>query len=504
LIGIAAFYIWFAWLPVFAVLGGDDAAYLAMAAHFSPFSSLHDRAVTTEIMRASVFPPLFPAILALLGADIQHVEFAHLISTLLLIAAFIVFAAWVWAETKSSIEVLLLTALVAALPVTILQSVRILSENLYLLLSLLTFWSISRTQRSASWWDVAACAAGLAAITRSVGMALVLAFIGYVVISRNNRAWRLALIAIAPPLLWMSVKWLFGYGANYTRNFWEIARAFEGEPGREWLLEKAASQLRAIWNGWVSCFDPGPSVLTLIVASTIGVICFAGLIVRLKQRHIDAIYVLIYLLVILIWPFPEEARRFMFVVTPILLLYGFQFLKFVATRLSSELIAQSLRYAYIAVVVLIIIPPLGFIVQRTIHPDASVLRFSTHWYKHEDFSASRLLAEDELRFIASIKRVGKTVPPGECVYEIRPISLMLLANRAAYSPPASNDARHFNETADLCRFFHVAVFTGSPYVQSFYPFEYLAQYREVVDVQRGVYVPVVAMLVKKAKLTTND
>src|SRR5688572_488869 len=93
LAGLGLFYYRLAVHAETPLLDGDDAVYAVMADYFSFFSSRSDE-ITELVMRYSYFPPLYPLLLGVTGADSAHLWFAHLLTVGFLIGAMALFLLW--------------------------------------------------------------------------------------------------------------------------------------------------------------------------------------------------------------------------------------------------------------------------------------------------------------------------------------------------------------------------------------------------------------------------
>src|SRR6185436_4725910 len=82
----AGFFYFLTWLPDSPLLDGDEAVYVLMADYFSPFSHLGPD-VTGLVMRHSVFPPVYPLLMGLVGATSTHIAAVRAVTTSFLLAA---------------------------------------------------------------------------------------------------------------------------------------------------------------------------------------------------------------------------------------------------------------------------------------------------------------------------------------------------------------------------------------------------------------------------------
>jgi hypothetical protein len=498
-IAICAFYYWLHWTSTVPILGGDHAAYLLAADYFSPFG---DR--SREIMNAakaySYFPPLYPLVLGVAGATSAHVELAHAITITFLAAAFIWFFAWARYETRSALQSYLLVLIFVFLPTTFFQSFGILSETLYLWLTLVAIGFLSRADIPISRFYTVAVVIGLAAITRTAGIALIAAFAVYLLL-HNVKPWlHLVSCSLVPIFCWHILKWLLGYQDGYL---WIMTAFAKDKPLLDFLIGKLATESHGLWLGWITSFDHTPAMTSLIVGSTVGAICLAGTIRRAYLRKFDGIYLIFYLGMLMAWPSAPEARRFLFVVMPIFLVHGFHFVFYLVRRFL-PVKPEAFGYIYLLIIALTVFPATGLIFQRlAMAVDESNWRYvrSLYWYSGENvyhvLDRNRLKIAAYDKYVSSWRKIADVVDERECVYSVHPTWLMLYADRPSYATPRAPTRDQFLQEATRCRYVYVASYLRSPY-SVFYPNEYLGEGR-VIFADRMEYmggVPILGMLIE--------
>src|SRR5690606_12486413 len=86
--------------------------------------------------------------------------------------------------------------------------------------------------------------------------------------------------------------------------------------------EVLAANLAQLPRGWWRSFDPGLASHTGIVLVVLAGLAVLGWLPRLRLLHLDALFLLAYLAMILLWPHPAHMRRFLYVVLPLGLVYA--------------------------------------------------------------------------------------------------------------------------------------------------------------------------------------
>ncbi len=172
-----------------------------------------------------------------------------------------------------------LLAVFALAPGTLLQDLELLSEFPYLMFTLVTLWLAERertTNRGHGW--IALCV-GLATLTRTAGLSLLLAFAVWLFGHRARGRVKWLALAIIPSIAWHCYKkWIFASKGAYTTfwsSLWERLKADPGYPAT--FLE---NQGKGLWQALLNTMDFQPSQLTqLILAITL----LAGLPVWIKR-----------------------------------------------------------------------------------------------------------------------------------------------------------------------------------------------------------------------------
>lgn len=504
LFAIIGFYFWLNWSSELPILGGDHAYLLLMADWLSPFTDSNSGFSPPPVIW-NYSPPLYPLLLGLAGGTSSHIHLAHAITITFLTLALIPYFLWAQHEKKNSTLSLALATIFALLPTTFFQSFGILTENLYLLLSLLAIWLTAKKDIPLTRLYMAAVTVALAALTRMVGITLILAFAIHVFLHRRDRWVRLSLISVAPLLLWSALK---RSSADETGYLWILSNILETKSFASFLSNQLLTQTQGLWAGWIISFDHAPSLNTMIVGSAIGAICLAGTLHRAYLKKFDAIYLLLYFALLLIWPFTQAAdtSRFLFVAFPILLLHGLRLMQLVTPGFSSLTTVMSVGVYFIAIM-LIVVPAEGLIYQRlkmgTESENKQYLK-SIYWYSgkntEQDIARNRIKINSYKLFASSWRRLDKIVPKEECVYSVDPTWLMLYAQRRSYYPPLAATKDQFLRQAGACRYFYVASYTRGPY-ELFYPRHFLMEGQIVFTdrIEETENRPIIGMLIKLPK-----
>ncbi|MBI4692540.1 MAG: hypothetical protein HY749_00780 [Gammaproteobacteria bacterium] len=404
---------------LYAVLGvhagytgtiSDAAVYLVIADHFSPWRTTVPDLGPFAFARYP-FPPLYPLLLAWAGGGSSAPFASHAFGAATLGAAVGAAYAWLRANGAPAIAALALTLLFALLPVTLVTALDIVSEPLYLLLSLVGLVAIAGPA-TARRGLVAALAIGLAAVARTAGVTLLAAFVlAWLPRARGTlRLWP-PLLACAPAVVWSIVKHVYGLG-TYDVD--------AGGPAR--LIATMGGNLRALAEGLVTSFDlTAPSHVALSLAG-LAVPAAIGWFGALRRRECAAWYAAFHLALLLVWPHPAHARRFLFVLLPFALGYVWSG----AVRLAGE------RGTWGGTAVVVLVGLLGL-------PGGSLVlgqiasgepeRRTPMWYRIADPAAATRAVQTTTRMLRFVHAAGSSLPADACISAALPQYVLLHAHR---------------------------------------------------------------------------
>jgi hypothetical protein len=479
---LATYFFLLTWRADPPLLDGDDAVYVLMADFFSPFSE-RDREILGLVMRRSYFPPLYPMLLGMVGGIASNTLLAHTVSVTILFLAFMALLVWANSISERPIAATLLVILVAMLPATVFQLFGLLSEGLYLVLTLLALYVASGAPHAKHWQYLAAAAIGLAILSRTVGFALWLAYAIWLISGRRD-GWRtLPLLALIPWFAWNIWKWSHGYAASYTGN---VSDLLSHQTLWSVVIEQLSVAPMNIWRGWVSSIDHFEIPLATIGGTILGAICIAGLARRLFLGSLDGLYVAIYLAMLLVWPYSYEARRLLFVVLPILLVQGLALVEWVGFRAAKwPILGRQAGTVYLAVVGIAALPAVVSIQGRFIAGLQDPNRpyaVAASWYTYTDVKRAKERLAEQSALARAWRELHSHLSADDCVYHLKPVAFMLYADRRAYATPHARNASEFWEKATLCRNFYLGAFVYPPYREPFYPKRFLGSGARVLSI----------------------
>ncbi len=483
--GIAGIYYAWTWSTGLGDFGGDNAFYLLTARYFSPWSE--HSVVVSYFVAHSHYPPLYPLLLGLFGGG-ESVLVAHIVTTTTLLLALFVLHRWLRTLDVSSPRAMLIVFFFAALPGTYLQALSILSENLYLLCSLFCLLAVAKVEREgpqrSRWLWVAAVAVVAATLTRSAGVALLIAFGVYLVLRCPPRRWGLGILATLPMVLWSVA------GRHEGSGYLGAMREQFGDISLSSIWHYMASQVIALWQGWLG--DMTISGIMIPAVALVVLVCLCGLAHRLWQRQFDAIYVAVYLLMVLIWPFPAEAGRLIYPVLAVLLAQGLLWLQTISARQRARWpVTRVAIGAYAFFIALAATPAIVMTAMRFVEllpPELSEYSRNRYWYT-PNLGDARHSIEHIHAIAYGLQAATSLVPVDACVISIKPSMVGLYTDRIAKVPPAVSVSepeftRQLKDTG--CQYAVYLAGTSPATPVSFYPRERLGRLsRDLLAVKSG-------------------
>lgn len=301
----------------FSTFSNDAANYVLMARKWSPFFQPTPAELFTWPVHP--YPPAFAWLLAITGAS-ESLWASHLVVSLCMVAGILVMGYYVCQQTNQLIAGVM-TVAICLTPGIVIHSLGILPENLYLLVSLgaLVVYAHIRNRPDVSWtWYLVLFLLLAAAIlSRTVGIALIAAFVAAPILDRKlNSRQRviLPLLALASIVAW---------------QVWEAVRPGEfelsyglylsGILGRESVFDMIVPLWQIVTRNLVKMLGSWSQYFALssiaapsfLITYLLFIICAISLILRVVRLKLDAVYVVFYIGIILLYPWSEQMTRFL-------------------------------------------------------------------------------------------------------------------------------------------------------------------------------------------------
>lgn len=485
---LTTIYAAWVWSGELTELGGDSAGYLLMARYYSPYHAAS--AAVLAYKSQIITPPLFPWLLAIVDGG-YNLFAAHLVVAFFAVGAISALYLWLRSELLPIGLSAIIALIFAAMPATLLQVFNIWSEFPFVFFSLASIALLARADASTSprIWFWCAVMVACASLTRVASLPLLAAFILFLLYKRPRKFHLIALVSILPFAIWASYSSHSETGAgSYVNHLFSV---YSSDP-----LEKFIQQLRREYGAVMMAWQSGwlgmsfSQILPKLITG-FGLICISGWLYRLKSLRFDAIYVAFYLVLLFVWPHPEEALRYSFVLYPILITNGFLLLS-VLSRCLPGLRSHALIPGVVGgILITSMLPTLTYNVVRFFDAAPEDLAFVKH--RSEWYSDSRMLAIDsanfQFRFSHHLKEVARIVPPQDCIFAIKPTVVTFYSDRDSYIPPKiTDDDKQFGADIKKCRFAYILPFASPSFGLPFYPLARLGDKAKVltrIDDERG-------------------
>ena len=280
----------FCWHSVIATIGDDSVSYLTLARHFSAWNP--DPLAARWAPYFSNFPPLFPLLLALTGGAYDLLV-AHMVVAAGGIASLFLVRSYARARLGSECGSLAVAVLFLLLPGTWLALTGILSESIYLALSLAALLHEATRVRPGSparSYAVLGCWMAAALLSRTAGFALLLGYaanVGFVAWRRRGlpepRVWLPVAIGVAAQLAWLALRPKLAVPAYQQ---WLAVL------GEAWLMHPAAT-LAESWQylsrGWIGDFasDAAGGATAAFFFGLVALAALAGAVRAARDERLD-------------------------------------------------------------------------------------------------------------------------------------------------------------------------------------------------------------------------
>jgi hypothetical protein len=463
---LGAALIGWAWSPILADFGGDNAVYWLTAQHWSPWSQHSE--VAAYFANSSIYPPLYPALLALSGGG-DSVLVAHVVSAFTLAVA--LFAINAYCATlalgwRCAIGVVF--AFVAA-RITLMEALQLHSEHLYLALSISALALFLREPGSTRALYAAALCVAAAYLTRTFALSLVVAFVIALLAERRRGAVIALAIAIVPVASWSA------FTAGDDRYVGALLEHYR-EVG---IGPRLAVNIEWAWRKWVWCFaEEGQPGFYALLPSCLAVAAISGAVLRSLHLKFDGLYALAALGLVAVWPYPAEYERFYYAVLPVLLAQACYAVTVLAKMTAQPRVVPAALALLAAIVVAAELPFLALFGARlaTVPDDPRYRPYgrSVAWY-YADPKVAAATVDYYRNLVAGLRdiRARQLLPPAACMHAIKPSIASFYTQRLTLGMPLPAAPGSLVERLrkSPCEYLFMTLASSPTFSESFYPYE---------------------------------
>ncbi len=413
---IAIKFVWHDSLTTFA---SDSANYMLMALYLSPWEEAS--LPIQSLWPYQEYPPLFPFVLALTGV-VHNMTAAHVFTLFILIAALPLIYLFAKQCFATKWQAMFITSIFIISPSTWMNILGILSENLYIFLSFLILILFNKqkfqTIRMAVIFGILLSALML---TRTIGVAMFAAyfFSGLLLYKRKEINKIIYLMPIFITIFINGIAKLLHQSSipsQYIRQLKDL---------------EFGNQFIAIIDAWFSSWQfywTDNLMLPYAIVLVTGLLACFGLLYRLTTLKFDAIYVTVYLLILLLWPHPGQALRFIYPIQAILLIYAFYFLDYLCKTFSS-----TSSYKPITILLLlmfsVVLPPLSFAYNRYNVGSDNEYNHIKEFYRFPDIKNAQINAGIQTAMFNDMVDIKNDTNENDLILYFNSSYIALLANR---------------------------------------------------------------------------
>jgi hypothetical protein len=331
---------------------------------------------------------------------------------------------------------------------------------------------VNDNEISSEQWLLGALVISLASLTRSIGIGLSCAYIIMLLIKRPRYYIYYGCLSCMPFLMWMFNRYVLIGDVSYITQMMANSNAISAYDIFSLLQNKIIILIQSWSRLFTSKEDNNIFVISfLVIFFTLSLIGFYS---RLIKYKLDAIFIPVYLLLVILWPFNDFylVERFIYPVFPISLIYiilaiqnifllkKYQYISFCIIFLFSISVTMPVSAGYIK---------RGFL---DIDPELKPYTRTGHWLATKDYEDAFQYASILKVVIESLPYVSNYVPENACIYSARtPLVLLFTHRKSLYFPDVKNSADDFHKYTRACDYFLAMPMTSSNKRSIYYPIE---------------------------------
>jgi len=442
---VALFLIYSAYLYMltvfkgFTTLSSDSFGYILLARKWSPWFT--PSVAETLTWPGQQYPPVFSWLLAITGAS-ESYYFAHMLVWLFILVALVLIGLMAYREVGRNFGLPGAVA-VCLVPGVVYSSMGILSENLYLALtlgSLLLYSSIAKKAASRPGaYILLWLLLSLVLLTRTIGIALVVSLTAAALFDRTaTREKRIAYLFVSLGAIVVWQLWGVMDPQSHELGYLKFLSLGLGSADMgavrqlTHLLSSVRTNVVAILGSWNHYLTIGQAHLYFFLLSyLLLILSLVSTALRAIQLKPDAVYILLYLAILLIWPYPDEMLRFLHPIVLLMLLQPVLLVGSVKPQLEPK--------ARVVVFSLSILTGLTFllgqwqILERMNFARANNLPIAhfREYYSIPNFEEAIRKARIYHEVLYSMKSSASVVPEGSTVASVQYAAYTLQADRTA-------------------------------------------------------------------------
>ena len=280
-------------------------------------------------------------------------------------------------------------------------------------------------------------------LTRSIGLALFLALIisnqFLIFPNKSNYLSRTSILLLAFFPLYI---WIF-HSAGLSGGYHGAAIWLLNTPDPlHTLYIVFKTNMYAFLDAWIQLtiiFNSEDNYIATLLSYLFLTLSSIGLFIR--RKSVDGIYILIYLSVISIWPYPYDMTRFIYPVFPLLLIYGVVGYLGIFHQVKP---ARNSYYLVGLIYLAIALPSLNFIYQRHMLGKSingyDISQIPTLYEKNAGHAFLKSI--ESMQIVEYFEKLGDLLEPGEHVISLKPEMVTYLSDLRAEQLPTIVSRSH--------------------------------------------------------------
>jgi len=427
-------------------LASDSVNYILLGQYFSPWVQTSD--VINSILIYQDYPKFFPMILGITGAA-HNLMYAHFLSSSFLIIALILLSQYLINIKYDKTSSILILCIFSLLPSTWINSIGILSENLYIALTILIFFLFEKWRQTGkqNYIYLSLLLSIFAFLTKTIGI-VILVLISFIIareftnkfsITKEKKNKFIALfIMLAIALGIIAFQFIPEQYKNQVSEIYSLIINNQILPV-EYFIQQVTSIHDAWKRAWLIYWFEDISLRHVLV-NLLGVLALIGMGLRIKEKKIDAYYTLFYIIFIILWPYPGQSSRFLYPVLPFLIIYFLYSISALSRVYAPDKLYVS-NFLSLIICLIIILPTAGFTFYRFQSGVMTGVNHVTEYYQEPDISKATLNAEIQLEIMNDISNLKSLTQKNDVILFFEPSYISALANRASlkFITPINDD-----------------------------------------------------------------
>ena len=465
-------YGWIAIPPATLGPDADPTHYAVLAGYYSESMRGSVDPYTEFVYRASRFPPVWPALLGLLGGGPDTPGLLKAVTSLCAIATVLLTWAWIQREHRDPWLATVLATALALCPGFFILNLEPHSEALGMVLMLGALLVATRAPVDRADVYRGAALFALLALTRAICVVFAPAVTVWILRARSGlyRAAMAGLLVALPLCLWLLFRSTIPQNVGYSMQ-WNPERDLASVGGWSGFV---LSQPWRLAENLVLSFAPVGGALSRVAGFALCALALIGWVKRLVANRLDAWVLGSYVGVLFVWPYPNETERFLLFLLPIVLVSAATAASMLARRTTPGRVGW-MPAGFLLLLAIASGPSIVHGVSRAtlqIDPELASEKRGEEYFRASSPEEATAVAEHNARKRTTAEALRGVVPEGQCVYAVQITYVFAHGGvPAAEFPPGFLEGTVGAEQLQRCNFFYVVggqfVGEGAPTIDFF-------------------------------------